>query len=369
MLKNLYEEARISLTQQELNAILVTHERYLAYQQNGRRAMLTRANLDGLNLANRNLAEADFSGSSMVGANACGSNLNHANLYCADLRYCNLQSAQLEAADLRGASVAGARLAFAKLDCADLRAATMMYSVGRVKVISRDTPPPGVDFSNCSLKGASFGNAKLEGANFTGAILEGANFKNAKLVNVTFKNAVLTGVNLEQLDVPPSALEGAVVDVKPEAAAKLDTLKARIEAHELWITSGGKEGAPATLDGEDLRPLKAHFAGRQLAGLSARNTVAVGLDFSGSFLQAARFEGADLRDANFSGADLRGISLRAAKLAHAKFDKSNLGSLKLNSGTQLVPDLTGSDATSGQFFSAALEDELAKLGLVEPDIG
>ncbi|MEI9992582.1 MAG: pentapeptide repeat-containing protein [Rhizomicrobium sp.] len=368
MLRNLYEETRTALTQQELNTVLQSHERYLARTSGGLRAHLAHARLDGLNLANRNLTEADFSGASLVGANISGSNLERAVLYCADLRGCNMQSSRLPRADLRGASFNGAKLSFAVLDAADLRAATMMYAAaGGITVISRDRGKgaPSVDFSNCSMKGASFGNAKLDGAIFTGALLQGASFRGARLTNATFKNAVLTGVAMHELQVPASALEGCVTDAAPVPAEKVDALKSRLDAHRRWITSHGAEGAPAVFDGEDIRPLGGLLAGRSLVGLSARGAIAIGIDFSGAQLQAAKLDGADLRDADFSGADLRGASLRSAKLAHAKFDKANLSRLVLRDGTAIAPDLTGAAASPGQFYDSILEDRIAVLGLAD----
>lgn len=369
MLKNLYGEKRVARTQNELNTIMLAHERYVAYR-GGARAQLAHAEIDGLVLANRNLKEADFSGASLVGASLHGSNLERASLYCADLRDCDLQSAKLIRADLRGASFRGAKLSYAVLDNADLRAAMMMY-VGPdgISVVDRERHSRasggenGVDFSNCSMKGVSFGNAKLDGANFTGAILHGANFKNAKLTNVTFKDAVLTGVNLKELQVPAEAIAGCIADVTPEAAAKFEQLKARLESHQLWITSSGGQGAPANFDGEDLRPLQNILVGRSLWGLSARNAICIGLDFSGSQLQAAKFDGADLRDVNFANADLRGASLRSTRLAHARFDRCNLGRLQLTNGGTLAADLSQSDASEDQFYTATLDDKLASLGL------
>ncbi len=216
------------------------------------------------------------------------------------------------------------------LDNADLRAAMMMY-VGDegVSVVDRGRADKGtssgVDFSNCSLKGATFGSAKLDGADFSGALLTGANFRNARLSNAKFKDAVLAGVSLNDLGVPSAALAGAVTDVTPEAAAKFARLKAELEAHQQWIGSAGAAGKPANFDNEDLRPLQKLFVGRPLSGLSARARSASGSISRAGQLQAAKFDGADLRDADFTNADLRGASLRAAKLAHARFDKTNLG--------------------------------------------
>src|SRR5262249_7247431 len=158
------------------------------------------------------------------------------------------------------------------------------------------------------------------------------------------------------------ALEGAIADVTPEAAAKYEMLKARLEAHQAWIASAGAQGGPATFDGEDLRPLHNLLVGRPLSGLTARGAICVGLDFSGSQLHAAKFDGADLRDADFSNADLRGASLRATKLAHARFDKANLSRLALSSGGSLPPDLHDADGSAEQFYGATLEDTVAALG-------
>jgi uncharacterized protein YjbI with pentapeptide repeats len=213
------------------------------------------------------------------------------------------------------------------------------------------------------MKGVSFGNAKLDGANFEGALLQGANFKGAKLANASFRGAVLAGVNLKDLNVPAEALAGCVTGVTAAAAAKFDQLKQKLDAHQEWISSGGAVGGPANFDGEDLRPLHKLLVGRPLTGLSARGAIAIGIDFSGSQLQAAKFEGADLREADFSNADLRGASLRATRLAHARFDQANLGRLPLTSGSSLAPDLTGADASEEQFFAAILEDKICDLGL------
>ncbi|MBL6854378.1 MAG: pentapeptide repeat-containing protein [Alphaproteobacteria bacterium] len=367
-----YEAKRKPLDQRQLAAALMSHTRYLA-SQGGVRAQLAHHNLDGLNLANRNLTEADFTGCSLIGANLSGSNLDRASLYCADLRDANLQSSRLTRADLRGASFAGARLAYAQLDNADMRTATMMYMQwgGDVAVVGGERSkasgnPKGVDFSNCSLKNVSFGSAKLDDANFSGALLQGANFKGARLGKATFKGAVLTGV--KDLTVPPGAIAGAVRDVTPEAAAKFDQLKAQLESHQTWVMSAGANGVRAVLDGEDLRPLRQLFVSRTLTGLSARNAVAIGLDFSGSQLQAAKFDGADLRDANFSNADLRGASFRGANLAHACFDGANLNRLKLNNGSEMKPDFSGAQAAEVQFHRATLGDQLAELGLSLPSL-
>ncbi|MBS0278079.1 MAG: pentapeptide repeat-containing protein [Proteobacteria bacterium] len=363
MLKDLYPEQRRKVTQQELNGFLLAHERHLTYQHGGAKAELARTKLDRLNLANRNLAEADFSYASLVGASLFGSTLDRANFLCADLRDSDLRSTKLVCANLRGASIRGAKLAFAKLDGADLRAATVAYRGPEAAASPERTVP--VDFSNASLKGVSFGHAQLEGANFSGAILEDVNFKNAKLANVTFRNAVLVGVDVVALGLPPEALEGCVVGVTAEAVAKAAVIKEKLEAHWLCVSSGANKGAPAILDGEDLRVVKDQFAGKPLTGLAARRVCAVGIDFSGSQLQGVRFDGADLRECNFNRADIRGCSFRDCKLGHATFEKADMRSL-VAGGRQLAVDLTGASASRSQFSLSVLETDLASLGLEIP---
>jgi len=373
MLENIYDSQTSPVSQKELNPILSAHERFAGHQ-GGARAHLAGRRLDGLNLANRMLTEMDFSGASLVGATFYGSNLQRASFYCADLRGCNLQAANLIRADMRGASFRGANLSYAVMDGGDLRAARMMVvSPKGTSITDRSTTSAdhgssrksdGVDFSNCSLKNASFGNAKLENADFSGAILEGVKFKGATLKNVNFHGAVLTGIDLKDLAVPAEALKGCIMDVSPESAAKADALKAMLEAHEHWFLNDGRGGAPAVVDGEDLRPLQGSTAGRRLAGLSARGAIAIGLNFSETHLQAAKFDNADLRGADFSGCDLRGVSFRGANLSHAAFMKARLGSLRLAGGGEVVPDLTGAICSSQQLVQAQVECSLEEFHLV-----
>ncbi len=327
----------VSITPAELDRILSEHRRYLSGQR-GTRAKLAYANLDGMNLRNRDLTEADLSGASLVGANLCGATLSHASLYCADLRYCDLRYAHLESADLRGASLKGANLAYAMMDCADFRAASTMQ-VGfspRFKGNAHDVVPFGaVDFSNCSMRKASFRNARLDNANFTDAMLQGALFKGARLGDPCFRGAVLEGVALDEMNVSRKALRDRLPEPTAAARERAGFLASELLAHHEWFVSGGKKGWPVSVEGEDLRPLGECLKGLCLAGLSARNVIAVGVDFSGCRLQAARFDGADLRAAKFIEADLSGASLRRTKLAHASFLGARIQDLTLYNGQLL----------------------------------
>lgn len=349
-----------TLNQTELNHILALHERHGA-AMHGFRTEFKGAGLDGLNLANRRLSGVDFTAASLVGATLFGSSLTRTRFFGADLRRCDLRNADLTASDLRGACLNRANLSFAKLDGADLRAVVMVKS-GPNGMPVADAPenrqggkPIGVDFTNSSMKGVSFTGAHLQGADFSNAVLEGAVFRGAKITDSIFHGAVLTGVEVKDLNVPPEALHGCVFDVSQHALKRAAVLNAALDAHEKWVATNGKEGAPAVLDGEDLRPLRKSFVGRRLTALSARRTIAIGVEFQGCRLQGAKFQGADLRDANFTDADLAGVSFRDAKLAHAVFDKANIAQLRLLTGEIVLPDFAGAEVVEEQFRRAVVE--------------
>ncbi len=363
---NLLRAGRIVRTQQELNAILLAHERFLLHKAGGAIAQLSAMDLSKLNFAQRTLSDIDLSGATLRGAVLARTNLERASLYCADLRLADLRHACLASADMRGTSLRGANLSCANLDNANLRSATMVRP-GAESVLGdvgqRGTASGGVDFSNCSMKRASFNGASLEGANFSGAMLQGAEFKGAKLVDVSFKDAVLTGVKISDLKVTPESLKGAVTDPSAERVARAEQLKTMVDVHYTWIRTGGREGQPANFDGEDLRPLQSYLAGRHLTGLTARNAIAIGVSFAGCQLQGARFEGADLRDADFSESDVRAASFRGARLTHARFSKANLCALTLVNGREQSVDLRDAMALAEQFSGANLDQRPEDLGL------
>jgi uncharacterized protein YjbI with pentapeptide repeats len=226
-----------------------------------------------------------------------------------------------------------------------------------------------VDFSYCSLRNTSFGKAKLDGAIFDGALLIGTSFRGAEITNASFVGAVLMDVALADLNLPPETFADCVFDISAEAKAKAEVLKERIAQHQQWVMTGGQDAAAAVLDGEDLRPLAALVAGRNLVGLTARGITGIGLDFSHSQLQGAKFDGADLRGADFSGADLCGASFHGARLAHARFNQARLGNLKLRSGEVLSPNFFGADASPGQFRLAVVEGSLGAIGVGAADDG
>ena len=195
-------------------------------------------------------------------------------------------------------------------------------------------------------------NANLKDACFDGAFLNGASFGGTTLGNASFDGAVLIGVNLSELRLPKDRLKNCIIEPGPELKERLPELIAILERAQIWAETGGRQGAPANLEGEDIRLLAKAMKNRKLTGIKCAKTLAVGADFSGCELQAANFDGADLRGAVFVGADLRGASFRGANLAHADFTQANLLSLVVKSGTTLIPDFDGAVLDRANFREA-----------------
>lgn len=351
-LKPRVETRNVRMDPSRFQVMLRAHEAF-AMSKGGARALPRYVDMPGLRCDRRMMADIDFTGSDLTGGSFVGADLTRASLYCANLSRCNFSDATLVRADLRGAAFTGAKLEAANLDGADMRAAVLCAAddekgltlIGALadKIMASligarlngtdlsDAAAYGVDFANASLRGARLRNANFKNARFDGANLDGADLAGARLAGARFQNAVLTGIDVAALGLPPEALSGCLLDPTPEAKARLDDIRRELDQADLWISSHGGEGHPALLDGLDLRPAALEFAGRLLAGLTARYSVAVGVSFADAQLQGAVFDGADLRGADFSRADLRGASFRGANLSHATFLGTDLSALG-NSG-------------------------------------
>jgi uncharacterized protein YjbI with pentapeptide repeats len=335
------------LDQADFDTSARDHERFLS-GIGGRRAILRFVKAGGLDGRSRLLNEADFTGADLSNGGFAGCHLEAASLQCADLSGCDLRAANLRRADLRGACLAGATLNGAMLDEADMRAAYIAIADAKTGMrLHAPRPdklgPDGAvaDFRNCAMRGVRLRNANLKGADFGDAILDGADLAGAKLTDANFKGAVMTGMEVARLPLSDAQLKGCVVDPDATALKRADALCDMLDQAEVWVESGGRRGAPAMLDREDLRPLDWRLRARVLTALSAREVCGVRADFSGSQLQGANFEGADLRGANFEGSDLRGANFRGAKLSHASLCRADLRPLALSDGRLHFPDFSG----------------------------
>ena len=335
------------LDQAGFEAAARDHELFLG-GVGGRRAILRFVKANGLDGRSRLLNEADFTGADLSNGGFAGCHFEAASLQCADLSGCDLRAANLRRADLRGACLSGATLNGAMLDEADMRAAYIAIadpqSGMRLHAPRPDKVGPDgavADFRNCAMRGARLRNANLKGADFGDAILDGADLMGAKLIDTNFAGAVMTGMDVSRLSLSETQLKGCVRDPGDEEFKRAEALCDMLDQAEVWVESGGRKGAPAIIDREDLRPLDWRLRARVLTALSARGVCAIRLDFSGSQLQGANFEGADLRGASFEGADLRGANFRYAKLSHASLCRADLRALTLRDGRLHFPDFTG----------------------------
>lgn len=342
----MHQVARRRYTQEQIDQFVAAHERLYRGEPRGYRAVMRFLQAPGIDFKGRTLVEADFTGANLNGACFAGTNLERAALYCTDLQNVDARSANLYRADLRGASLRHANLTGANLDDADMREAVLakvdmeagFQLVGRSSSVKADGEGRAfaVDFTNCSMKKVRLQKAKLKGANFSGAVLNGADLSGAILDGATFEGAALIGVDLTTVRIDPRALKNCVMDPSPEALERAPDLRKRLTAARRWIATQGAEGAPATLDGEDLRPLEGVFDDATLAGMSAKGACGIGVSFRNAQLQGAKFDGADLRGAHFDGADLRGASFRGANLWHANFAGADLRPLPLVHGERPV---------------------------------
>jgi uncharacterized protein YjbI with pentapeptide repeats len=170
----------------------------------------------------------------------------------------------------------------------------------------------------------------------------------ADLAGTTFEGADLT----EVLRAPPPLI---YVDDAP--------LHEVLEAHELYVTSEGRDGAVARIPMVDFRPLR-RLRKRRLAGLSAPGAIFFGMDLENVELQGANLADADLRGVNLRGADLRGARLVGAQLSRADLSGAKLGPLTIAQGRVLrtdlsravlrAADLTGADARRARLIDADL---------------
>ncbi len=354
-------------TQEQLNQLIDSHERFVRRQPGGMRAIWRFMQISNRDFMKRLMTDADLTGANLQRSRLILTNFERATLFCADLSGADARAANFHRADIRGASLRNANLYGANLDEADMRQAVLARVDGNqgFRVVARpSTTSAGgdqvfsVDFTNCSMKRARLASAKLTGANFTGALLQGADLKGANLTGATFDGAVMTGVDLDQVRISPGALEKCVLDPSAEAEKRAQELIDRLEAATRWVVSDGTDGSPGVLDEEDLRPLGSAFEERRLAAISCKNVRAIGVNFRGSQMQGADFSGADLRDADFRDCDLRGASFRGANLRHAQFAKADIQPLALASGGEQPVDLEGANR-SPSCFSQAIRAQAA----------
>ena len=118
----LHDTAKQSiLSQDQLNAMVDLHNRFLIGRLGGRRAILQNFDISGLSFAGKDLRQVDFSGCSMLDMDLSGANFQEAKLYACDLSGSDLSECNFIRADLRGSRIEFANLKNTNLNKADLR--------------------------------------------------------------------------------------------------------------------------------------------------------------------------------------------------------------------------------------------------------
>lgn len=113
------------MEQEELNEIVVNHDKWLHNNNYGEYADLSEENLSEANLTEANLCRADLHEANLCEANLCEADLERTILCRANLKGANLEGTYLVGADLYEANLAGADLCEANLAGADLEKANM----------------------------------------------------------------------------------------------------------------------------------------------------------------------------------------------------------------------------------------------------
>ena len=124
----------------------------------------------------------------------------------------------------------------------------------------------------------------------------------------------------------------------------MDTAISMLKDHQLWLSSGGKEGKQAVFTGYDLSGLDSDYAEARyivppfweknlskidlsysnLSGLYFREVNLSQADFRGANLKNTHFYWATLFDADFSGADISEANIEESSLVQANLTKADL---------------------------------------------
>ena len=113
------------MKQEELDKILELHKLWLNAKEDGAKANLREADLEGANLREADLTRADLTGANLREADLEGANLREADLTGANLTRADLEGANLRGDGLYGANLTRANLREANLTRADLRGADL----------------------------------------------------------------------------------------------------------------------------------------------------------------------------------------------------------------------------------------------------
>lgn len=335
------------ISQDQLDALVRLHNRFLDGRLGGRRATLKNTDISGLTLKGQNLKQANFMGCSMVSMDLSDANFQEASLYACDLSNSNLNNTKFIRADLRGARIESASMEGANLENADLRIGGITDGDGGydggTAVNFRGANLSGAklagsmasqaDFSDAIMAGANMSGADLSNAQMEGADLSDAEIGGAKFGGANLKSAILIGVSLDDLHNARIDLNDAITDenIGRSVSELDDSLANLVESHKDWVASAGKNGNQLDLSGLDMRFLKT-LKQEKLTAIKAVGAKFFGMNMYQVELQSAILDGADFRNCDLEESDLRGASFKGANLSHTKLRNANCSALMFGGG-------------------------------------
>lgn len=339
-----------TITQDQLDAMVELHNRFLEGRLGGRRAMLENTDLRSLSLRGKILRQASFKACNMKNMDLSFVNFKEAELYACDLSHSNLFQTIFTRADLRGACIENANLEGADLESADLRKGGVGVSFGSDSGLPQQSAvnfrganlsgaklvgsmASHADFSDAMMSGANMTGADLRGAQLVGADLSNADIGGAKLKGANTKSAILTGVTVALLRDAEADLSDAITDenVGVSVSDLLEPLPKLLGEHREWLKTRGEKGRQLDLTEVDMRRVGT-LSQEHLTAIKAIKAKFFGMALFEVKMQSAVLDGSDFRSCDMAESDLRGSSFVGVNFSHAKLQNVDCGALMLGAG-------------------------------------
>ena len=136
----------------------------------------------------------------------------------------------------------------------------------------------------------------------------------------------------------------------------MDTAVSMLKDHQLWLSSGGKEGKQAVFTGYDLRGLDSDYREAGYIDPPFWKKRLSKIDLSNSNLSGLYFRGVDLVQANFCGANLRNAKFDQAILYKADFSGADISEAYIEGSSLKQANLTKADLSKTYIAYSYLED-------------
>lgn len=330
------------LTQDQLDAMVKLHQRYLDGRIGGRRASLKNTDLSGLVMRSCNLSQSDFMSCIMMNMDLSGSNFSEASLYACDLSVSNLNNASFTRADLRGAKIENASMREIDLEKADLRSGGVAVGTFDASA-SKPVNFCGANLTGAKMKGVLASKANFEDSILVGADMSGVDLTGAKLTGADLSNAETSGAQFDGADLEDAILLGVELDdfkrwgldvssaltdenAGTDVSELEEPLPQMLERHRDWVKTGGKSGRQMDLSDIDMRFLKT-LKQEKLIAIKAIKAKFCSMNLYKTELQSAVMDKSDFRYCDMEEADMRGASFKGANFSHAKLCSINANAL------------------------------------------